>query len=102
MTLPDTMMYDFPTIGGIAGYIAQELGDGGAAAGPSGGSSSTVLQLCAGNGSPTAVPIFCVQGAGRGDYLYKDVSKQLGEDQPFYELRFSGKDFTYSSVTELA
>jgi acyl transferase domain-containing protein/thioesterase domain-containing protein/D-arabinose 1-dehydrogenase-like Zn-dependent alcohol dehydrogenase/acyl carrier protein len=105
MSLPDTMMYDFPTIGGIAGYIAGELGDGdgaGAAGSSSGGSSSTILQLSAGSGSPTAVPIFCVQGAGRGDYLYKDVSKQLGDDQPFYELRFSGKDFSYSSVTELA
>ena len=104
MPLPDTMMYDHPTIAGIAGYIAAELGEGGgqgggaAAAEAAGG---TVLELSAGSAGGGA-PIFCVQGAGRGDYLYKDVAAGMGEAQPFYELRFSGKDFSYASVTELA
>lgn len=34
-----------------------------------------------------ATPIFCVQGAGRGDALYAELASQLGSTQPFYELR---------------
>lgn len=46
------------------------------------------------------VPFFCVQGAGRGEFLYKEAATLVGEGQPFYELRTTG--LVYESVAELA
>jgi hypothetical protein len=38
-------------------------------------------------------PFFCVQGAGRGDFLYAEIAKPLGVGQPSYVLRGIGYDF---------
>ena len=97
--LPDTMMFDFPTIAGISSYIAEQI-SGAAGSEKEASGTSTVLQLSPGTPGSAVAPVFCVQGAGRGDFLYKEVAKQLGTEQPFYELRFSG--LAFATVSELA
>jgi len=99
MSLPDTMMFDFPTVGSIAQFLAEQIAESGAGA-ASAEQSDIVLQLTPAVPGSSSPPVFCVQGAGRGDFLYREVAKQLGPIQPFYELRFAS--VPYQSVRELA
>jgi thioesterase domain-containing protein len=92
---PDALL-NFPTLDGLSGVILSELQLGGSSVstGP-----KTVVELTPMAGSSTP-PFFCVQGAGRGDFLYAEIAKQLGAGQPFYELRGIGYDF--KEVSDLA
>eukprot|EP01049_Picozoa_sp_SAG25_P001277 SAG25_NODE_53_length_18703_cov_126.779104_17_plen_261_part_00 len=99
MSLPDTMMFDFPTVGSIAQFLAEQIAESGAGA-ASAEQSDIVLQLTPAVPGSSSPPVFCVQGAGRGDFLYREVAKQLGPIQPFYELRFAS--VPYQSVREVS
>eukprot|EP01052_Picozoa_sp_SAG31_P007897 SAG31_NODE_386_length_16407_cov_24.639686_2_plen_2943_part_00 len=95
--LSDTIMYDYPSIQALSEYISEAVG----AVAPSNSASSdsnSVVTVAAGSGS--CPPFFCVQGAGRGDFLYQDIARSLSSDQAFYELRHAG--LSYDSVDELA
>jgi thioesterase domain-containing protein/acyl carrier protein len=94
---PDALL-NFPTLDGLSGVILSELslgGSSGASAGP-----KTVVELTPMVAGSSVAPFFCVQGAGRGDFLYAEIAKQLGSKQPFYELRGIGYDF--KEVADLA
>jgi len=93
---PDALL-NFPTLDGLSGVILSELKLGGSSDVSTG--PKTVVELTPMAGSSVA-PFFCVQGAGRGDFLYAEIAKQLGSNQPFYELRGIGYDF--KEVTDLA
>lgn len=93
---PDALL-NFPTLDGLSGAILSELKLGGSSAISTG--HKTVVELTPMAGSSVA-PFFCVQGAGRGDFLYSEIAKQLGQNQPFFELRGIGFDF--KEVSDLA
>lgn len=42
--------------------------------------------------SGTRPPFFCVHGAGGNVLIYRDLSRHLGKDQPFYGLQSQGLD----------
>jgi len=80
---PDALVTG-PTLQNLAAIIVSELGlsNGTAVA-----AHSTVLELTPPAAGGNLAPIFCVQGAGRGDAMYAELAKSLGTSQPFYELR---------------
>lgn len=94
--LSDTIMYDYPSIKALSEYIVEQVGT--AAPSAESGAASSVVTVAAGSG--TSPPFFCVQGAGRGDFLYQEIARSLGKDQAFYELRHAG--LAYDGIDELA
>ena len=73
-----------PTLQNLAALVVSELGLSSSTAVPS---HSITLELTAPMADGNASPIFCVQGAGRGDAMYSELAKSLGTKQPFYEMR---------------
>jgi thioesterase domain-containing protein/acyl carrier protein len=46
-------------------------------------------------------PFFCVHGAGGNVLIYRDLSQQLGSDQPFYGLQSPGVDGSRPPLTRI-
>jgi phthiocerol/phenolphthiocerol synthesis type-I polyketide synthase E len=46
-------------------------------------------------------PLFCMHGAGGTVLMYRDLSRQLGDDQPFYGLQSRGLDGSCPPLTHI-
>jgi thioesterase domain-containing protein/acyl carrier protein len=91
--LPLATLYDAPTIGELARIIRGEV---------AGSGWSPLVAIQAEGSRP---PFFCIHGAGGTVLMYRDLSKHLGADQPFYGLQSHGLDGScppLTSVREMA
>src|SRR6202035_6054305 len=87
--LPLATLFDAPTIQELAGILRSEA--------PSKGWSP----LVAIQDSGSRPPFFCVHGAGGNVLIYRELSQNLGPDQPFYGLQSQGLDGTYPPLTRI-
>jgi phthiocerol/phenolphthiocerol synthesis type-I polyketide synthase E len=78
--LPIFTLFEAPTIAELAQVLRRD-------AAPAGWSPLVAVQP---NGSRP--PFFCMHGAGGNVLIYRELSKRLGEDQPFYGLQSQGLD----------
>ena len=79
--LPVATLFEAPTIEELARILRRDT------APTSGWSPLVAIQ-------PTGsrLPFFCVHGAGGNVLIYRDLSRHLGSDQPFYGLQSQGLD----------
>jgi len=78
--LPLATLFEAPTIEELAQILHQE-------AAASGWSPLVPIQPAG-----SRPPFFCVHGAGGNVLVYRELSQQLGPDQPFYGLQCQGLD----------
>jgi phthiocerol/phenolphthiocerol synthesis type-I polyketide synthase E len=87
--LPIFTLFEAPTIGELAEVLRRD-------AAPAGWSPLVVIQS---NGSRP--PFFCMHGAGGNVLIYRELSKLLGTDQPFYGLQSQGLDGAVPPLTKI-
>jgi phthiocerol/phenolphthiocerol synthesis type-I polyketide synthase E len=87
--LPLATLFEAPTIEELAGILRSEA--------PSNGWSPLVT--IQDSGSRPA--FFCVHGAGGNVLIYRELSENLGSDQPFYGLQSQGLDGAYPPLTRI-
>ena len=87
--LPLATLFDAPTIHDLAGILRSEA--------PSNGWSP----LVAIQESGTRPPFFCIHGAGGNVLIYRELSQNLGLDQPFYGLQSQGLEGTEPPLTRI-
>jgi phthiocerol/phenolphthiocerol synthesis type-I polyketide synthase E len=80
LKLPVATLFEAPTIAALAGLIRRDA--------PASGWSPLVPIQTAGS----RPPFFCIHGAGGNVLIYRELSKQLGADQPFFGLQSQGLD----------
>jgi phthiocerol/phenolphthiocerol synthesis type-I polyketide synthase E len=80
--LPIFTLFEAPTIAELAEVLRRDTA-------PAGWSPLVAVQP---NGS--RIPFFCMHGAGGNVLIYRELSKLLGDDQPFYGLQSQGLDGT--------
>lgn len=85
--LPLATLYDAPTIEELAKILHGETA-------ASGWSPLVAIQVAG-----SRPPFFCMHGAGGTVLMYRDLSRRLGEDQPFYGLQAQGLDGGSSPLT---
>ena len=85
--LPLATLYETPTIEELARVIRGEISN-------SGWSPLVAIQP---HGSRP--PFFCFHGAGGNVLIYRDLSRHLGSDQPFYGLQSQGLDGSLPPLT---
>jgi thioesterase domain-containing protein/acyl carrier protein len=99
---PDALLTN-DTLGELSALLVTliDLGEEGGAGGEGGDveTPAIMVALTPESETTTKAPFFCVQGAGRGDFLYKGLADAL-EERPFYELRPLGQ--RYDTIGELA
>jgi phthiocerol/phenolphthiocerol synthesis type-I polyketide synthase E len=78
--LPLVSLYEAPTVKELAQLLRSE------------GSASGWSPLVAIQPSGSRPPFFCMHGAGGTVLMYRDLSRHLGNDQPFYGLQSTGLD----------
>lgn len=79
--LPVATLFEAPTVGELAKVLVEETA-----------SRSRWSSIVAIQPKGTRPPFFCVHGAGGNVLIYRELSKRLGEDQPFYGLQSQGLD----------
>ncbi len=87
--LPLATLFEAPTIQDLAGILRSEA--------PSNRWSS----LVAIQDSGSRPPFFCVHGAGGNVLIYRELSQNLGSDQPFYGLQSQGLDGAEPPLTRI-
>jgi thioesterase domain-containing protein/acyl carrier protein len=87
--LPLATLYETPTIEGLAELIRGET------------SSSGWSPLVAIQPAGSRPPLFCFHGAGGNVLIYRDLSRRLGPDQPFYGLQAQGLDGSLPPLTRV-
>lgn len=87
--LPLATLFDAPTIQELAGILRSEA------------PSKRWSPLVAIQDSGSRPPFFCVHGAGGNVLIYRELSQNLGPDQPFYGLQSQGLDGTYPPLTRI-
>lgn len=87
--LPLATLYDAPTIEELAKILRGETA-------ASGWSPLVAIQVAG-----SRPPLFCMHGAGGTVLMYRDLSRRLGEDQPFYGLQAQGLDGGSSPLTKV-
>jgi len=85
--LPLATLYEAPTIEELSKILCGETAG-------SGWSSLVAIQV---EGSHP--PFFCMHGAGGTVLMYRDLSRHLGNDQPFYGLQSQGLDGSCAPAT---
>jgi phthiocerol/phenolphthiocerol synthesis type-I polyketide synthase E len=85
--LPLATLYEAPTIEELAKILRGETV-------ASGWSSLVAVQVAG-----SRPPFFCMHGAGGTVLMYRDLSRRLGDDQPFYGLQAQGLDGSSSPLT---
>jgi len=84
--LPLATLFDAPTITELAEVLRHEV------------SASHWSPLVAIQPFGSRPPFFCIHGAGGNVLIYRDLSRHLGPDQPFYGLQSQGLDGTSSPL----
>jgi phthiocerol/phenolphthiocerol synthesis type-I polyketide synthase E len=87
--LPIFTLFEAPTIGELAQVLRRDVA-------PAGWSPLVAIQP---NGSRP--PFFCMHGAGGNVLIYRELSKLLGNDQPFYGLQSQGLDGDVPPLTKI-
>jgi phthiocerol/phenolphthiocerol synthesis type-I polyketide synthase E len=87
--LPLTTLYEAPTIEELAKILRGETA-------ASGWSPLVAIQVAG-----SRPPFFCMHGAGGTVLLYRDLSRHLGDDQPFYGLQSQGLDGSCPPLTKV-
>lgn len=87
--LPLATLYDTPTIEELARVVRGE-------ASTSGWSPLVAIQPAG-----SRPPLFCFHGAGGNVLIYRDLSRHLGADQPFYGLQAQGLDGSLPPLTTI-
>lgn len=82
-------LYEAPTLEELARIVRGEVS-------ASGWSPLVVIQP-----SGSRPPLFCVHGAGGTVLMYRELSRHLGEDQPFYGLQSQGLDGSCAPLTRV-
>jgi phthiocerol/phenolphthiocerol synthesis type-I polyketide synthase E len=85
--LPLATLYETPTIEELARVIRGEI------------STSGWSPLVAIQPEGSRPPMFCFHGAGGNVLIYRDLSRHLGLDQPFYGLQAQGLDGALPPLT---
>jgi len=78
--LPLSVLFEAPTIAQLAKHLRRRTED----------SAWSPLVVIQGKGSRP--PFFCIHGGGGNVLIYRDLSKHLGTEQPFYGLQAQGLD----------
>jgi phthiocerol/phenolphthiocerol synthesis type-I polyketide synthase E len=87
--LPLATLFEAPTIRELAQILRSEA--------PSSGWSPLVTIQPSGS----RPPFFCIHGAGGNVLIYRELSQNLGSDQPFYGLQSQGLDGTCPPLTRI-
>jgi len=87
--LPLATLFEAPTIQELARIIRSEV--------PSSGWSPLVAIQPSG----ARPPFFCIHGAGGNVLIYRELSQNLGDDQPFYGLQCQGLDGSCPPLTKI-
>ncbi len=87
--LPLATLYETPTIEELARVIRGETSTSG---------WSTLVAIQPEGSRP---PFFCFHGAGGNVLIYRDLSRRLGSDQPFYGLQAQGFDGSLPPLTRI-
>jgi len=87
--LPLATLFEAPTVAQLAQILRREA--------PTPGWSPLVPIQPTGS----RPPFFCIHGAGGGVLLYRDLSRHLGSDQPFYGLQAQGQDGSCLPLTRI-
>jgi phthiocerol/phenolphthiocerol synthesis type-I polyketide synthase E len=85
--LPLATLYEAPTIEELARILRAEA------------STNRWSPLVAIQASGSRPPLFCMHGAGGTVLMYRELSRHLGDDQPFYGLQAQGLDGTTAPLT---
>src|SRR5271154_499429 len=87
--LPIFTLFEAPTIAELSEILRRDST-------PAGWSPLVTIQP---NGSRP--PFFCMHGAGGNVLIYRELSKLLGNDQPFYGLQSQGLDGAAAPLTKI-
>ena len=87
--LPLATLFDAPTIQELARVLQEE------------NSSLGWSPLVGIQTSGSRPPFFCMHGAGGNVLIYRELSRHLGADQPFYGLQAQGLDGTSPPLTKI-
>jgi phthiocerol/phenolphthiocerol synthesis type-I polyketide synthase E len=87
--LPLATLYDAPTVTELALVIGGE-------AASTGWSPLVAIQT-----QGSRPPLFCMHGAGGTVLMYRELSRRLGGDQPFYGLQAQGLDGSCAPLTTI-
>jgi thioesterase domain-containing protein/acyl carrier protein len=87
--LPLATLFEAPTIAELAQILRREA------------SSSDWSPLVAIQPEGSRPPFFCIHGAGGTVLIYRDLSRNLGSDQPFYGLQSQGLDGSSPPLTRI-
>ena len=85
--LPLATLFEAPTIQEMARILRNEVAS-------SGWSPLVTIQA-----SGSRPPFFCIHGAGGNVLIYRELSRNLGSDQPFYGLQCQGLDGSCPPLT---
>src|SRR5260370_26293793 len=87
--LPLATLFDAPTIEELARILGREA------------SAPRWSPLVAIQPAGSRPPFFCIHGAGGNVLIYRDLSQNLGPDQPFYGLQSPGLDGSRPPLTRI-
>lgn len=87
--LPLATLFDAPTIEELAQVLRSQ------------GSASAWSPLVAIQPAGSRPPFFCMHGAGGNVLIYRELSRHLGADQPFYGLQAQGLDGSCTPLTKI-
>ena len=87
--LPLATLYEAPTIEELAKILRGETA-------ASGWSPLVAIQVAG-----SRPPFFCMHGAGGTVLMYRDLSRHLGDNQPFYGLQSQGLDGSCPPLTKI-
>src|ERR1700722_9690940 len=87
--LPIFTLFEAPTVAELAQVLSRDVA-------PAGWSPLVAIQP-----KGTRTPFFCMHGAGGNVLIYRELSKLLGDDQPFYGLQSQGLDGDVPPLTKI-
>jgi phthiocerol/phenolphthiocerol synthesis type-I polyketide synthase E len=87
--LPLATLFEAPTIEELTRILQRETALPG---------WSPLVEIQASGARPN---FFCIHGAGGNVLIYRDLSRRLGADQPFYGLQSQGLDGTCAPLTKI-
>jgi thioesterase domain-containing protein/malonyl CoA-acyl carrier protein transacylase len=97
MAMPSHSLFQAPTIGALteicAGLVQTDQRP------PEPAQPAALVEIQAGAGGQ---PLFMVHPIGGGVYVYRDLARALGQDQPFYGLQAHDESAPIANVAEIA